>query len=82
MKFSTLLKTMLVLFLTFFSTSPIKAEEQEDPLNPPQLPVVYQNLQIPSHLTEPSFFSRSNHFTSTIHLQRLTPCHWFHRLEK
>ncbi|MBH0332684.1 hypothetical protein ABH14_23555 [Brevibacillus brevis] len=55
MKFSTLLKTMLVLLLTFFSTSPIKAEEQQDPSSEPQLPVVYQNLQIPSHLTEPFF---------------------------
>ncbi|ASJ53890.1 hypothetical protein BP422_10245 [Brevibacillus formosus] len=55
MKFSTLLKTMLVLFLTFVTASPIKAEEQQDPSKSPQLPVVYQNLQIPSHLTEPFF---------------------------
>lgn len=55
MNFSTLLKTMLVLLLTFFSTSPIKAEEQQDSSRLPELPVVYQNLQIPSHLTEPFF---------------------------
>ncbi|MGG4454118.1 hypothetical protein [Brevibacillus porteri] len=55
MKFSILLKTMLVLFLTFVTTSPIKAEEQQDSSREPQLPVVYQNLQIPSHLTEPFF---------------------------
>lgn len=46
---------MLVLLLTFFSTTSTLAEEQQDMGRQPQLPIVYSNMQIPKQVTEPFF---------------------------